>query len=240
MFVVMLKRYSVCWAGRIYQPIAYFANRWSLVRVLLVSLAFGGVLPLTGCTTGRMQSSGRLHSLSWSARQSQLQALTHWTAIGVLTAFDGQNAMVGYFNWAQQGLQVYRVSVHGPLGVGGFLISGSPTQVALRQATGRTIVAKTPEQLMHSALGWSLPVSELIYWLRGLPAPQQAHAAYKMTHDASAHLVQLRQQGWVITYEKLTAVGEVDLPERLVLRYQPDADGTSSVWVKLRITRWKL
>ena len=196
----------------------------------LVGTALVVTILFTGCTT--LYSPTRLHALTWPERQAQLTQLLSWRAKGALTAFDGNQAMTGYFSW-RQSTSNYQLNVSGPMGIGGFVIIGSPNQVSLRQETSQTVSAKTPELLMRSQLGWSLPVSSLIYWIRGLPDP---HYLAQVTLDHLNHLSTLRQEGWQIQLYGFTSINGIDLPTHIILRYAHTSLPTQII--RLRITHW--
>ena len=55
------------------------------------------------------------------------------------------------------------------------------------------------ESLTQDVLGWTLPLGNLVWWIRGLPAPD---APYQFSADGS-----LAQQGWTIRF-----VSDADVP----------------------------
>lgn len=52
---------------------------------------------------------------------------------------------------------------------------------------------------MQQQLGWHLPISNLYYWIRGLPNPNTKSIKI---YDQNHLLVYLKQQGWEIHYAK--------------------------------------
>ena len=70
---------------------------------------------------------------------------------------------------------------------------------------------------MQHVLGWTLPVSSLIYWIRGLPAPGVYHAQT----DAYGHLSKLSQAGWILKFSQYLSLKGVDLPQILQLNSGP-------------------
>ena len=78
-----------------------------------------------------------------------------------------------------------------------------------------------PEALLEE-LGWRLPVSHLLWWVRGLPAPDSKS---RLTLDADSRLARLEQDGWQIEYTRYAEQNGYWLPERLKLHGQ-DLDVT--------------
>ena len=71
--------------------------------------------------------------------------------------------------------------------------------------------AADAESLTHEAFGYALPVSGLVWWVRGLPDPARA---FEARHGAYGQLAQLRQDGWVIDYLQYAADAR---PRKLVV-----------------------
>ncbi|MGZ0843299.1 lipoprotein insertase outer membrane protein LolB, partial [Klebsiella pneumoniae subsp. pneumoniae] len=77
--------------------------------------------------------------------------------------------------------------------------------------------AESPEALLEEQLGWRLPVSHLLWWVRGLPAPDSKS---RLTLDADSRLARLEQDGWQIEYTRYAEQNGYWLPERLKLHGQ--------------------
>lgn len=79
-------------------------------------------------------------------------------------------------------------------------IVDSPQGATLTRADQREYRASSVEALTRQALGWSLPLSPLQYWVRGRPAPGAAPNAVERGVDD--RLLAFTQNGWhvAITY----------------------------------------
>jgi len=82
--------------------------------------------------------------------------------------------------------------------------------------------APSPEALLEEQLGWRLPVSHLVWWVRGLPAPDSKST---LSLDGDSRLATLDQDGWQVQYLSYTEQNGYWLPERLKLHGQ-DLDVT--------------
>lgn len=69
------------------------------------------------------------------------------------------------------------------------------------------------ESLTRRALGWSLPLAELRFWIMALPAPGDPAAA--LTRDAGGRVSSIDQSDWRIVY--VYPEGPATLPRRLDL-----------------------
>ena len=129
--------------------------------------------------------------------QRQLQAIDDWQLtgkLGIRTADDNGSASL---KWAQQ-LINYQINLSGPLGQKRMIITGAPGKVRLEQTGEPVQEAKTAEALIKKSAGWTLPVAQLAYWVRGVPAPK-----LRITHlqqNESGLIAQLIQGDWIISY----------------------------------------
>jgi outer membrane lipoprotein LolB len=167
------------------------------------------------------------HYLSWTQRKKQLNELHAWLANGNIAIRGINGAGVNSsFSW-QQNVTQYQLRLFGPLGTSSILLLGNPQHVTLL-THNQTFTASNAEQLLAQQLNIHLPVSQLYYWLRGLPAPQ---TRYTMNLDAYNRLMQLRQSGWRISYLHYTNNGKLDIPDRLLL--------VNPQWkIQILITHW--
>ncbi|WP_199102124.1 lipoprotein insertase outer membrane protein LolB [Aquitalea sp. ASV11] len=146
-------------------------------------------LLLTGCATETVFRPAA--STSSTARD---QAFNVSGRISV--NMDGKGS-VGQFDWAHQP-DADQLSVNSPLGTTVARLQRNPAGVSL-QADGKTWQATDVESLTQDVLGWTLPLGNLVWWIRGLPAPD---APYQFSADGS-----LAQQGWTIRF-----VSDADVP----------------------------
>lgn len=129
--------------------------------------------------------------------QRQVQAIDDWTLtgkLGIRTTEDSGSASV---KWAQQ-IATYQINLSGPLGQKSMIITGTPDKVRLEQTGEPAQEAKTAEALIKKSLGWTLPVAQLAYWVRGVPAPKLRIT--RLQQNNSGLIAQLIQGGWNISY----------------------------------------
>lgn len=164
------------------------------IRVATLAL----IALLTGCGIQPQQpvvETGPL--LTWQERTQQLLPLSRWTVLGKVSIRNGDRRDSASLNWSQN-LDHYRIFMAGPLGQGAVNIEGSERLGITLEVSGEgRYQADSPEQLLQQRLGWSVPVSQMPYWIRGLPAPQQAHIKVLDDHN---RLERLHQGGWDIRY----------------------------------------
>lgn len=192
------------------------------------------LLILTGCTTTNTLSTQQngwtsQTQLNLQQKRQQLNAIQSWSAQGNLAIRTQQKGFNASFNWRQNSSSDYSIALFGPLGTNRIQLTGNSQQVVLR-TPNRMASAQDPEHLLQQQVGWNIPISNLFYWLRGLPAP---YAKAQKSYDMNNHLVQMQQQGWHIIYLRYLAVNGIDLPTRIFL-------SNSQLQVRIIITNWRL
>lgn len=182
-------------------------------------------LLLSGCATTLTPEKPRPTGKERESALKRIQNFRLSGKIGVQTAKDSGSASV---EWIQNNQQ-YHLALTGPLGTAGLTLDGHPGQVTLQMADGKHYQASSPEQLLAQQWGFELPVSQLIYWIKGLPAPGAAQTHF----DTNGYLKTLNQAGWQINYISYTHRFGIDLPDKLTLTSQ-------TLRVKLVIYDWKI
>jgi outer membrane lipoprotein LolB len=129
--------------------------------------------------------------------QRQVQAVNDWQLtgkLGIRTTADSGSATV---KWVQQ-LASYQINLSGPLGQKRMIITGNADKVRLEQTGEPPQEAKTAEALIKKSAGWTLPVAQLAYWVRGVPAPKLRIT--QLQQNENGLIDQLAQGGWNISY----------------------------------------
>lgn len=159
------------------------------LAVILCLIAF----LLAACASAPGQDPA-LHE--WELRRNLLQDMNNWSFSGRIAVREGDEAHTARIDWEQEN-EHYLIKVWGTLSVGYTEISGRPGYVSLEQRGAEALVAGSPEELVYDQLGYDLPVSELKYWVRGIPAPGNEP---ELQLNDSQQLSRLTQFGWDIRY----------------------------------------
>lgn len=186
----------------------------------------------TSCTNMQPASqTPQNEKMGWNDRVQTLSAVQAWDLKGLIALrelHNGHDDWSANLQWQQQN-QAYHIALFGPLGTNSYELTGRPGKVELAMANGKHAVASSPEALLAQQAGWTLPVSNLYYWVRGIPVPNMGA---EKQFDSYHHLVVLRQQGWTVQYLRYTSVNHIDVPSKIFLN-NPDLN------VKLIINQWK-
>lgn len=157
------------------------------------SLLFLTILLLSGC----VHQGSLTPPQNVLEHQRQVQAINDWQLtgkLGIRTIEDSGSASV---RWVQQ-IANYQINLSGPLGQKSMIITGTPDKVRLEQTGEPAQEAKTAEALIKKSAGWTLPITQLAYWVRGVPAPK-LRISYLQQND-SGLIAQLIQGDWNISY----------------------------------------
>jgi len=150
----------------------------------------------------------------WQRQQDDLTALDTWKVAGKVGLRTAKESRSANLDWTQAP-DHYRMLISGPFGAGRSVLEGRQGAVTLTTGDGR-FEASSPEALMQQQLGWSLPISSLDYWVRGLPAPGRSH---DQTDDELGFPKTLNQDGWNIRYRDWIYADSLWLPSRLIMTY---------------------
>lgn len=149
---------------------------------------------------------------------------SYWMASGAIAARTSQQSWSAFLQWKQYGNN-YQISLFGPLGTQSATLYGSPNYVRLETSDGKKMSAATPEELLIKQTGWNLPVSNLYYWMRGLPVPGIPAQQY---FDPSYQLTFLQQCGWRVKYDDYQG----QFPRKIYL-------SSSQINIKIVINNWQ-
>ncbi|WP_286240020.1 lipoprotein insertase outer membrane protein LolB [Neptuniibacter halophilus] len=169
---------------------------------------------LAGCSVQHTSVQPAGAQISWQEHQRQLQQLTRWDLSGKIALRTAEDNHTASLSWIQLD-QDYQIDIRGPWGQGGASITGSPRQVSVDIAGEGTFVGSDPESILQQQLGWDLPVSDIYWWVRGLPAPGTAYRETLQNNRLSL----LQQNGWEIEYLRYNSLTPA-LPKKIRMTRQ--------------------
>ncbi len=166
----------------------------------------------------------------WDARRDNLSQITTWQATGRISVRLDNEAWSATLQWHQQ-KQEYLLRFIAPLGQGTYEITGNNEIVFLRTGQDEVLQAQNPETLMEDNFGWHVPLTGLVYWIRGLPEPGVKTDTLLL--DAQGRITNLTQSGWRVNYSSYNRAGSYDLPGKIALN-------NDKLKVRLIIRNWKI
>ncbi|WP_097460826.1 lipoprotein insertase outer membrane protein LolB [Mangrovitalea sediminis] len=198
-------------------------------------LALPLLVLLAGCASQvQLPQEGRLSTAKpadWSVKQQQLASFDHWELQGKVAVSQPEHNDTGVINaWRQTG-DTYHLQLSSSfLGMGSTTLNGAPGFITLTTSNGKRFSSNQPEELLLQETGWRLPVSQLSYWIRGIPAPD---GSPKLYFSPQGQLRLLTQDGWRIHYqrERTWITGLPPLPALLTAE-------KGQVRVRVAVTAW--
>ncbi len=167
---------------------------------------------------------------SWDSRKHELARLDAWRLQGRIGLRARNESGSGSLYWTQR-KDEFDLRVIAPFSGRVYELTGVEGSVSLRAAGKNVLQAKDAESLLYQAAGWRLPVSELVFWIRGLPAPSLQ--VDRLLLDGENRLRELSQGGWSIRYKTYTGIDGISLPARLDLE-------NGQLRVRLSVRQWNL
>jgi outer membrane lipoprotein LolB len=188
------------------------------------------VVAIAGCSqSGRLADKQQAQEL-WTARQQALLNLDAWDVHArAAIRLKGEAYNIG-IRWQRQA-ESSTILLEAPFGQGVFRIESSASGTyRLRLPDGRVFENSSAEALLEEMIGWSLPISGLEYWIRGVPRPD---SAYSHRLDQGGRARSISQDQWSIGYlDYFTRQEDLQLPRRVKLV-------SDKITLKLIIERWQ-
>lgn len=181
--------------------------------------------PLTGGGTAAIETTKG----SPVEQAKQTASISSWELSGAMAARGKKKSWTASVNWLQNGPGSYQIRLFGPLGSGTVMIDKKGGVVTLRDGPKR-VSSSSADALLQKETGVGLPVANLYYWVRGLPAPGAVQTAQR---DPQNRLVLLRQSGYTIQYLGYSAVGKAALPSQIRLQ-------GNNIFIKMVIKKWRV
>lgn len=154
-------------------------------------------------------------------------ALSSWDLSGAIAARNKKRGWTATLNWLQQGPNQYQIRLFGPLGGGSVIVEKRGSVVTFRDGP-KKVSSNNADELLQRKTGIRLPVKNLYYWVRGLPAPGGIQSPH---YDANHYLISFNQAGYNINYTAYTFIGGMHLPSKIRLQGH-------GLLIKLVIKHW--
>lgn len=167
----------------------------------------------------------------WPARRAALQALERWALDGRIAVAAGDNGFSGGLDWAQDGGRA-DIALSGPMGGTRLRIHVDGASIAVTDEKGAGYTGEEAEQFVADRIGpgQKLPVTQMRYWLVGVPAPDAPHEESLGTDE---RLASLAQSGWEVRYDRYATMGTAVMPARIEMT-------TPGLRLRVVVSDWRL
>ena len=147
----------------------------------------------------------------WPEQRAALEKLDHYALNGrVAVAAQGQgfSATLRY----QQQPRGSNLALDGPLGIGGLRVQIDGQDIEIATSRGEKLDGQSARDELERRLGFQLPLTELRWWLLGIPAPGEA----SVNQDAgSGEIHDFTQGGWHVSINTRAAGLGFSLPQKM-------------------------
>lgn len=196
-------------------------STYSTARLWLTCLLLASLLQ--GCASTVEIPLTLTEPPHWQETISQLSAIDHWEfsgKIGVKVPARIDSAVIN--RWKQEDAQFIIDLSSAIFGLGATRIEGTPDFIIITESGENPITSYHPTKLIQQHIGWPLPIGQLRYWVKGIPAPVKSanDQISGLKFNNNGELSQLNQNGWQVDYSKYTQFNNVNLPRKVVLRQQ--------------------
>ncbi|KRA32904.1 outer membrane lipoprotein LolB [Rhodanobacter sp. Root627] len=198
-------------------------RRWLRYSLLVLPLLLTACVPAV-----RMKGDASLLAAQ-HARERALAPVDRWVLQGRLGVSNGSDGGSGSFSWSQDG-DHYEFVLRAPVTGKSFRLSGDNHGALMEGLDGGPIRGRDAESLMHRALGWDVPLSDLRAWVLGLRADS---GPAELTFGEDRLPATLLQDGWSVDYREWDTSRQPPLPKKLYAAKPPYK-------VKLVIESWQL
>jgi len=137
----------------------------------------------------------------WEAHRATLSAIENWKMKGKIAVKAGSKGGHATLRWDRDG-QSQHIELYGPLGGGRVVIDTDAQGVRLQDTKGGDTRGDSIASLIEQRLGWPLPFDQLPFWLRGLPASQDA----KIQWNERGQIERMNDSGWQVSYPEYQSV----------------------------------
>jgi len=203
----------------------YFSMKKSLSRLALSVVILG----LAACAT-RPPATELQRQENWEVHRLTMDQLRVWELAGRISVQMENEGWSASLFWQQTDGE-YKLRIIAPFGRGTVEINGNTESVSLRTTENQIFTDEDVGLLLRENLGWEIPVSALVYWIRGLPEP--GFSIETLALDSMGRIINLSQSDWNIKYERYTHSQGYDVPARITLQRE-------GLQLRMNINRWDI
>jgi outer membrane lipoprotein LolB len=189
------------------------------------------ILALSACSRNGGLTEDSARQDLWAVQQAAAREMAQWNLYARAALRLPGEAYNISLQWQRQADERFEILLEAPFGQGVLRIDASgPGRYQLRLPDGQLVVNSSAEALLDEVIGWSLPISGLDYWVRGIPDPRTV-SSHRL--DPLGRARSIRQDGWDIDYlDYFEDSAPPALPRRLSL-------ANEQLTLKLVIERWQ-
>lgn len=158
-----------------------------------------------------------------------LADIRYWCMSGRSAASYGQSGWQAGVRWCLDDGKT-TLELTGPINLNSVVIRYFQGELWVWESKDQLTISHSPELLLRSRLGFSVPLTALRYWLMGIAEPGMIASKQ---HDNFGHLSVLKQYDWVVRYSNYSLVDGHPLPGKIKL-------SKNKANLKIIVDHWRL
>jgi len=166
---------------------------------------------------------------AWENHREMLALADDWSLRGRISFKKAGDGYSGSLQWEQRGDDL-DFRFRGPLGIGGFRISGNPTLLKIKNGKGDEYYVSDPVVDLENQFGWSVPVHSMRFWVLGIPDP---NSEYQVNVDEHGQATNLDQSGWRVKYLGYRDFNGRQMPRKLQMSKE-------DLQIRLAVASWRM
>lgn len=172
-----------------------------VLAVLLLSLL------LAACASREVREQG-----SWlSERQALFNEQPVWSVSGRVALSDGEQGGSLSFQWRAEGSR-HEIALRTVAGGRQWRLVFDDELAELEGSDVDRLIGPDPDPLVEQAVGWPIPVADLVWWIRGLVPPERTTTT-EFADDGT--LAFARAPPWSLEFQRYSDFDTTVLPSRL-------------------------
>lgn len=190
------------------------------------------LLCLSGCTSIPKNPLADAQVKPAADRQVEISQFSDWKITGRISLSSPKEAIAGSLDWRQRS-EDYAVELRVAFGQRTLYVEQNGNQATLRFTGRDTTSGPSGELLVLRQLGVRVPLSQLGYWLRGLPGTQgqPLYDQYGRLHTLNYQDPDGRQ--WRARVKSYSRINQLDLPRTIEV-----TDGVHAI--RVVVSEWQL
>jgi outer membrane lipoprotein LolB len=179
-----------------------------LIFVLTVAI-------LAGCAAGPVKLNPQEQETVHERFEQNQKKLKYWQMNGRFSFRVDNKIHTGNIRWVNNDNR-YGIKFSGPLDQAPVFVTYDGKEVTLKDSQGYEGTASTAEAMLARYTEYELPVSNLKYWLIGLPSPY-SHPSVKL--NAQGYPIEISQDAWTVEYQYFRDVDSYLLPRKIIITH---------------------
>jgi len=166
------------------------------------------MIVLSGCVTKSLTLLDQKNNIP-------LEKANHWKLNARVAIRLPKESHTASLNW-QKDNKTFDFYLSGAFGVTIAHIIQGKKQASLEVAKSEKLYHEDIEFLVHNTLGWSFPIHQLSYWIKGLPSGNDRE---KITLDSFDRIEHISFEEWEISFSKYKKYHGFILPKIITAKH---------------------